>query len=68
LLALLKQCHEAVVQAQLQLHLARAKRNELLYGTNGMYAVSKKVKKYFQSQFGFNSIEFKAVRKIKFEK
>jgi hypothetical protein len=65
-LAVLKQRHEAVAQAQLQLHLARTKRNELLYGRNGMYTISRMVKKYFQSTYGFQSIEFRTVRKIKF--
>jgi hypothetical protein len=67
-LAVLEQRHEVVAQAQLQLHLAKTKRNELLYGRNGMYAISRMVKKYFQSTYGFQSIEFKTVRKIKFEK
>jgi hypothetical protein len=67
-LAGLKQRHEIAEQARLDLHLAKKKRDELLYGANGMYALSRMVKKYFRATYGFQSIEFKTVRKIKFKK
>ena len=66
LLANLVARHEIVAQAQLQLYLAKAKRNELLYSRNGMYNLSKMVKKYILSVYGFKSIMFKTVSKIKF--
>jgi hypothetical protein len=68
LLASLKQHNEKVAQAHLQLHLARKKRDELLYSTNGMHTMSRMVKKYFLSAYGFNSTEAKMVRKIKFKR
>jgi exonuclease VII small subunit len=67
-LAKLKQCNETVAQAQLQLHVAKGKRNELLYGKDGIYHLARLVKRYVHSVYGFKSTQFKTIRKIKFQK
>ena len=68
LLADLVARHEIVAQAQLQLYMAKAKRNELLYSRSGIYHIAKMVKNYIHSVYGFKSREFKTIRKIKFQK
>ena len=64
----LKQKHEQVAQAQLMAYQERKKRDELLFGPNGMHNHARMIKKYVRSVYGFKSIEFKAIRKIQFQK
>jgi hypothetical protein len=67
-LEMLKMKQFASTEAAREFSNARLKRDELLYGTNGMHGRSKQIKGYLRSKFGLNSQAFKAARKIQFTK
>lgn len=62
----LREKNSAIENAKYALFKARKVRNELLFGSNGIYGHAKMVKEYFKSAFGTQSVDYKAIRKINF--
>jgi len=61
--------NESVYQSTAKLNMARAKRNELLYGTiSNLVDTGTAVKYYVRSKFGPKSDEYSEVKKIRFTK
>lgn len=67
-LVALRQKNETVLQAQRELQQTKLKRDEMLYGKNGMHNIARMVKRYVHSVYGFKSPQFKTISKIKFKK
>jgi hypothetical protein len=67
-LASLKQKHDAVAKAELNVYNAKTTRNALLFGPYGIHGISKRVKGYYRMKFGFTSEQFQAIHKIKIYK
>lgn len=67
-LAELREKQKAVGMASQALYIARLHCNTMLFSTEGIYGTSTKVKDYIRSVFGYNSVQYQVVRKIKFKK
>lgn len=65
----LKQANTAVINAHVSLDLARAKRQQVLYGDKtGLVDIAMDVKTYIKIAFGVNSAEYNKVRGISFKR
>lgn len=60
--------NEEVIRKQEALSTARMKRDELLFGPEGIYGIAKTVKHYVRTAFKHTSREFKRVSRIRFSK
>lgn len=61
--------NKAVIETTTVISNARINRNKILYAaSHGLFDIQTEVKKYVKSLFGYNSSEFKQIRKIKFTK
>ncbi|MEA5141894.1 hypothetical protein [Arcicella rigui] len=65
----LKQANTAVINAHVSLDLARAKRQQVLYGEKtGLVEIAMDVKTYIKIAFGTNSLQYNKVKGISFKK
>jgi len=62
----LRNMNRAVYQAEVDLSNARFKRNRVLYGEDGIYDCSTRVKKYVKSLYGASSTQFRQISGLRF--
>ncbi|MDR1680900.1 MAG: hypothetical protein LBS12_03860 [Prevotellaceae bacterium] len=69
MLAAMRSSNHAAILAEIPLFTARAIRNRILYARySGLVDIALDVKKYVRGAFGFDSIEYAQVRRIKFHR